>query len=91
MTGPALLLMAKLEEVAGSAVVYSKPQGRIVVVSARGRVDDDAVRAFYADTLPQLGWRRASEDVWQRAGERLALTFRSGADGLTVQFALAPR
>jgi hypothetical protein len=86
-----LPLMAQLEEIPESAVVYSKPQGRIVEVAARGKVAGDAVLAFYSDTLPQLGWRRASETAWQRGGERLNLGFQDGPDGLTVQFSLAPR
>ncbi len=86
-----LPLMASLEEVVDSAIVYSKPQGRIVEVAARGRVAQDAVIAFYGNTLPQLGWRRASDTAWQRGGERLSLGFRNGSDGLTVHFSLAPQ
>jgi hypothetical protein len=86
-----LPLMAQLEEVADSAVVYSKPQGRIVEVAARGRITEAAVLDFYSGTLPQLGWQRASDTVWRRGGERLSLGFEAGAGELTVQFSLAPR
>jgi hypothetical protein len=86
-----LPLMAQLDEVPESAVVYSKPQGRIVEVAARGNISSKAVLAFYAGTLPQLGWHRASDGAWQRDGERLSLSFQTGPSGLTVQFSLAPR
>jgi len=85
-----LPLMAPLEEIADSAIVYSKPQGRIVEVSARGRASSEAVLAFYADTLPQLGWQAAADRVWQRGRERLTLSFQNGPGGLIVQFSLAP-
>jgi hypothetical protein len=74
---------------AGDPVVFDKPEGRIVTATARGKVTRAVVRAFYARTLPALGWRAEGQD-WRREGETLTLEF-TGADGdLTVGYTLTP-
>ncbi len=84
-------LMPELEPVAGSALTFDKPQGRIVEAQARGKVTRAAVHDFYAASLPQLGWKPAGANAWRREGETLRLDFH-GADGaLTVGFTLSPR
>lgn len=85
-----LPLMPALSELPDSAVMFSKPEGRIVEVAATGAVEREAVLAYYRRTLPQLGWRAGAGDGWQRDGERLRLTFRAEPRGLLVQFSLAP-
>jgi hypothetical protein len=84
-------LMPGLELVAGSAVTFDKPQGRIVEAQASGKVTREAVHAFYAQTLPQLGWEPAGRDAWRREGETLRLDFHRHDGALTVGFTLAPR
>ena len=86
-----LPLMAGLTEAPGSAVVFSKPAGRIVEVAARGAVTRAAVLGFYRRTLPQLGWRRAGAFAFVRERERLALGFSRVGGRLVVQFSLAPK
>jgi len=87
-----LPLMKDLAAVIGSDVVFNKPEGRIVEATARGKVTKAAVRGFYDETLPQLGWNAAtSADTWTRETETLHLDF-SGHDGdLWVTFSLVPR
>lgn len=89
-----LPLMAGLTEIKGSALVFSTPQGRIAEVSAKGHAGDAAlakeVIAFYARTLPQLGWKAEGNSSWLREGERLRLAVISGKDALTAQFSLTP-
>jgi len=88
-----LPLMAGLVSVAGSAVVFDKPEGRIVESAARGKLTRYAVTRFYTQTLPQLGWRHIAgvPATWTRAGERLRLDFRGPDGDLTVGFMLAPQ
>jgi hypothetical protein len=84
-------LMPGLRPVDGSSVVFDKPQGRIVEAQARGRLSRGKVHAFYAETLPQLGWSSDGANAWRREGEVLRLDF-SGRDGeLTVGFTLSPK
>jgi hypothetical protein len=85
-----LPLMPGLAEDAGAAVVFDTPTGRIVEASARGRVSVRDVRRFYAETLPQLGWKQTALNVYQREGERLRLEFTVEGDAVTVSFRLAP-
>jgi hypothetical protein len=46
--------------------------------------------AFYARTLPQLGWKATGASNWVREGERLRLAVIVKKDTLTVQFSLTP-
>ncbi|RMD64712.1 MAG: hypothetical protein D6826_01780 [Alphaproteobacteria bacterium] len=85
-----LPLMPGLAEVAGAGIVFDKPSGRIVETYAQGALARAEVAAFYAATLPQLGWRPRGGDVYTREGERLSLVFL-GVDGdLVVRFTLEP-
>ena len=86
-----LPLMPALTEIEGSAVTFSKPQGRIVDVAATGKTDKARVLVFYAKTLPQLGWQSSGGATWLRDSERLGLSFRENGDMLVVQFSLAPQ
>ena len=84
-------LMPGLQPVAGSALTFDKPQGRIVEAQARGALARGAVQRFYAATLPQLGWKPAGADAWRRDGETLRLDFHGSDGALTVGFTLSPR
>ena len=86
-----LPLMPGLAEVAEAGLVFDQPSGRIVEAYAQGAVSRAAVRAFYLDTLPNLGWRAKAEALFQREGEELRLDV-SGDDGaLIVRFTLQPQ
>lgn len=86
-----LPLMPGLTEVNGAATVFDAPQGRIVETFASGTVAPDEVRAFYAQTLPQLGWTARSATEFQREGERLVLEINASSAATTVRFTLAPQ
>lgn len=70
--------------------------GRIVFAEARGAADGLAVRDFYYETLPQLGWSVGAEGgdvVFQRNRERLQLFLvreEGGQLRLRVQLVLQP-
>ena len=88
-----LPLMAEIVEV-GEGVEFSTSDGRIAEVTAQvvdqGRVTRADVLAFYAATLPQLGWMRTGETTFVREGEMLSLMFETDTPNLRVRFALAP-
>jgi hypothetical protein len=91
-----LPLMPGLSPVTEEGLVFDKPGGRIVHAVARGTVTPAAVRQFYADTAPQLGWRGAGDNRFVREGEVLQIELvgapgRNGAGPLTVRFVLVPR
>jgi len=84
-------LMPGLVPVAGSALTFDKPEGRIVEAQASGKVSRAAVHQFYTETLPQLGWKPAGTEAWRREHETLRLDVRGRDGDLTVGFTLSPR
>ena len=86
-----LPLMVGLEEVEDAGVTFDKPGGRIVEAYAHGAVGRAAVRGFYADTLPQLGWHRSGPDRFRRENEVLELGYLGEDGDLTVRFSLQPK
>ncbi len=83
-----------LREVTGAGLLFDTPQGRIVEAYAEerreGAVARKAVRRFYRDTLPQLGWRRTGRARYRREGEVLRLAFQHKEATLTVRFTVTP-
>ena len=71
-----------LAEERDEAMVFDKPDGRIVGVVASGRTPVSGVVEFYLSTMPALGWALASEARegrgvklgFEREGENLLLT-----------------
>ncbi len=64
--------------------VFEAPEGRVLALSAEGAGEGLAVRDFYSETLPALGWaEHARSDgvlVFRRGRERLRFTIeRAGA------------
>lgn len=90
-----LPLMPGLMQVADAGFVFDAPSGRIVESFAEGKVAVDAIRGFYARTLPQLGWRQTGRDRFEREEEVLdvEVTPERPAQGelVSVHFYLAPR
>lgn len=86
-----LPLMPGLANVPAASVSFDAAAGRIVIAFAEGRVRMPAVRAFYAETLPQLGWTPDGASRWLREGEALTVDTVVEGDGLVVRFELAPR
>lgn len=62
-------------------------EGRIIVAHAEGEADRLAVRDFYYDALPQLGWsvnpQMDGTLVFQRGRERLSFTVET-VNGRTI-------
>jgi hypothetical protein len=79
-----------LIEDADARVAFDKPEGRIVQAMAGGRVDPTGVRAFYAETLPALGWQFGAEQTWTRGTETLRVNVETRDGGIVVRFAIAP-
>ena len=83
-------LMPGLRPLPNSDIVFDKPEGRIIEARAEGATTREKVEAFYAASLPSLGWKAAGRDVWQRDAERLRLDFAGARGKLAVGFTLSP-
>ena len=70
-----------LQELPDAGFVFDKPQGRIVQLTAsqKAGVTQQALMAFYQNSLPNLGWQARESDsnmlTFFRRGEILRLTF----------------
>ena len=87
-------VMPGLEPSAEAETVFDTPAGRIVTVSATAPAPASRVSAFYAESLPALGWRPAGPGRYVREGEALHLSVQaapaSGTRQVVVQFTLSP-
>lgn len=85
-------LMPGLYELAQSAVIFDKPEGRIVEAAAVSETENiNKIKAFYDSVLPQLGWVSAGGNVYTRAGESLKITVEVQGGLNTVRLMVSPR
>ncbi len=85
-----LPLMPGLVEQTDQRLIYEKPDGRIITAIARGGLSVKDISAFYAETLPELGWRRTAVWEYRREKEILRLTITTFASYTEVQYKIAP-
>lgn len=88
-------LMDGLVELRERQTLFDAPGGRIVDLYAEGAVPAARIIAFYAQSLPQLGWSVAPAGGkgplrLTRDGESLVISARTGSTTL-VHFSLKPR
>ncbi len=84
-------VMPGLEEVKDQAMLFDKPDGRIasvVAVSHTLAVAD--ISGFYAQSLPQLGWRKTAENQYVRGKDRLYMEVVKKPPLTIVHFTLEP-
>lgn len=87
-----LPIMSGLAENQAAAVTFETASGRIIEVEASGAVQAGSVLKFYGETLPQLGWARVADGVFERDQERLTLKISdTGTDRVLVAFSLSPK
>lgn len=83
-------LMSGLSEDMDAALVFDSPDGRIVEAAAVGVASASLIRAFYGDTLPQLGWQEAEQGRFVRDSETLTIEIAETHGQRLVRFRFAP-
>jgi hypothetical protein len=78
----------KIEPELGFA--FDSPNGRIVMILASTSADEDAIMAFYGQTLAQLGWTGGAGN-WVRDAEKLVIGKMQTARGALWRLMLQPR
>jgi hypothetical protein len=80
-----------LVEVVENGAVFDAPTGRIATGYANGQVAAAAVRDFYDQTLPQLGWEVVRPGTYRRQSETLKIDVLGGESGApsSVSFTLS--
>jgi len=84
-----LPLMDEMVE-ADDGMTFTTSAGRIANVEATTVLNRKDVLAFYAATLPQLGWTKTAEATFVREDEMLNVTFEQTGSAMTVHFAISP-
>lgn len=84
-------IMKGLEEVKEQAMLFDKPGGRIAsVVAVSKTVAAGEIEGFYAESLPQLGWRKTAQNQYVRGEDRLVLELVRRPPVTVVHFTLSP-
>ncbi len=84
-------VMPGLEEVPEQAMLFDKPGGRIASVTAASKtLKADEITGFYAETLPQLGWKKIDQNQYIRDDMRLNLEVSKKPPLTIIHFSLAP-
>jgi hypothetical protein len=79
-----------LTEAPAASTVFDKADGRIVQLVATGPATPDQVLRFYADALPQLGWRKADTHTWRREAESLTIEVRPKGRDAELRISITP-
>ena len=72
------------------SVLFEADGGRIIETSAEGKVEAAAIRRFYDQSLPQLGWTKSGEGRYVRENESLTIVAGEENGNTIVRFSLAP-
>lgn len=71
-------LMPGLVELAEEAMVFDKPEGRVVEAAAiTEEKNTNKIKGFYQTILPQLGWVSAGDGIFRRGDETLEIDVSS--------------
>lgn len=73
-------------------MLFEQPSGRIVEASAVAALETEAgqIVAFYATTLPQLGWEKIGPAAYRRDNEMLRIDVDQRQKPLAVRFSVVP-
>lgn len=71
--------------------VFETATGRVILSEISGEVAPDAVRRYYADALPGLGWLAEGQGSYSREDERLVIEIEQRGGRTFAGFRLAPR
>lgn len=90
-TIPDLPLPEGLVEAKENGAVFDAPTGRIATGYASGTIAAGAVRDFYDQTLPELGWAVVTPGTYRRQTETLKIDVLGGEEGApaNVSFTLS--
>lgn len=89
---PDIPLAPGLSEAETGALIFDKPEGRIVSIEALAATPSADIFAFYSLSLPNLGWQNKPElsvknsETFHREGEALTIKYEGGV----VFFRLQP-
>jgi hypothetical protein len=84
-------VMPGLFELVDETMIFDKAEGRVVESAAASETkNSNEIKAFYNQTLPQMGWVRVREGVFQRGAEQLHLTIETRGNLRILRLSLTP-
>lgn len=84
-------LMPGLAEMSDQTVIFDKPGGRIIEsVADMGGVPRAGILSYYADSLPQFGWKPAGRGRFVRDSEILELKFQKLGEHEFLRISVMP-
>lgn len=85
-------IMSGLEEMSDMALSFDQPAGRIseAVAILVENIEETVILDFYSLSLEQMGWRKLSQGVFVREGEKLVISFEKSEASHLIRFLLQP-
>ena len=77
--------------VENSNVLFDKIDGRFVSSEMVGKYEIKEIKIFYNSVLPNLGWKKVKENIFERGTEFLEIKLKSTGTSSTVQFSIYPK
>ena len=77
--------------VENSNVLFDKINGRFVSSEMIGNYKINDIKEFYTSVLPNLGWEKVNENLFQRGGEFLEIELKSDDDLSKIIFSIYPK
>lgn len=84
-------IMPGMEEIPDMALSFDKPDGRIAQAGATvDLIKEEAIIAFYQESLKQMGWQKRGANAYVREGEKLEILIEKTGTSQLVRFYLKP-
>ena len=77
--------------VENSNVLFDKIDGRFVSSEMVGKYEIKEIKIFYNSVLPNLGWKKVKENVFERGTEFLEIKLESTGSLSSAQFSIYPK
>ena len=77
--------------VENSNVLFDKIDGRFASSEMVGKYEIKEIKIFYNSVLPNLGWKKVKENVFERGTEFLEIKLESTGSLSTAQFSIYPK
>ena len=77
--------------VENSNVLFDKIDGRFVSSEMVGNYEIKEIKIFYNSVLPNLGWKKVKENIFERGTEFLEIKLESSGSLSSAQFSIYPK
>ncbi len=81
----------EMKYVKNSNVLFDKIEGRFVSSEMEGNYSIGDIKKFYNSVLPNLGWEKVDEYLFQRGDEYLEIKLQSTNSNSKIKFSIYPK